>query len=106
MDQSQENQLTPGQGLPSAVLFEDRVTFDFELLLRPQPTDSYYTRNTKEAIPAKIRAASFEEAERLALSAIGPCIRNHQWEVSLVRFDSSNNPLSSRPREQLSATEG
>ncbi len=85
MDQSQENQLTPGQGLPSAVLF------DFELLLRPQPTDSYYTRNTKEAIPAKIRAASFEGAERLALSAIGPCIRNHQWEVSLVRFNSAND---------------
>lgn len=91
MPTPEETKTHDGAGLASADLFKDRVTFDFELLVRPQPTDSYYARNCREATPAKIRAASFDEAEKLALAAIGPCIRNHQWEVSLVRFNSSND---------------
>jgi len=90
----------PPENVPEVASHALLEVFCFDFSARPVPTDSYYVRNIYDSIPVKITAATRDDAERIALQALGkPKERlDCKWTLTLLSVHSSNATAQLPPR--------
>lgn len=95
---SKPTKTADGPELGSDALSEDTCSFYYRFAARPVPVDPFYSRICYDCFPVSITAKSREEAERIAIFALGvPKERlTCKWDLKLLSVDPSTNDQGHR----------